>query len=231
MTWPNDFINKIICGDCLEVMKEMPSESVDLIIADPPFNVGLCYGRDFNDKRDPSIYWAWLYDRLEQVFRISKEGARCYVFHTDEGIFRLRGLCESIGYKYHQLLIWYGPNTPCTTRIVKDWSCLHEFIVLFIKGKRTPMLQASVKTTTHAVQIHTRPQSNFKGGRDHPAQKPKGLMAALIARTPGQIILFPFGGSGVGARAAKDLKRDFISIDINPDYCAIKEDRLAQGVL
>lgn len=50
MKWPDDFINKIICGDCLKVMKEMPSSSIDFCIADPPFNVGINYGGNFNDK-------------------------------------------------------------------------------------------------------------------------------------------------------------------------------------
>ena len=56
-------------------------------------------------------------------------------------------------------------------------------------------------------------------------------MKHLIGRTPGKTILFPFLGSGTDTRAAKDLKRNFIGIEINPDYCKIAEERLAQGVL
>ena len=107
---------------------------------------------------------------------------------------------------------------------------MHEHILLFRKGKRTPML-SSHDVNCFSVFIYPSPQRNFKGGRDHPAQKPLELMKHIIYRTPGDLILFPFLGSGIDTRAAKDLKRKFIGIEINPDYCKIAEERLAQGVL
>jgi len=213
------------------VMKEMPPSSVDFCIADPPFNVGKDYG-DFNDKKPEKEYWNWLKIRIKQVFRVLKENSRLYVFHGDKGIFKLKPICESIGFKYHQNLIWHKRNL-CTFRsgrITGDWHFMHENILLFHKGKRTPML-ASRDANCFSVLIYPSPQRNFKYGRDHPAQKPLGLMKHIIYRTPGELILFPFLGSGVDVRAAKDLKRNFIGIEINAHYCKIAEERLAQGVL
>ena len=80
MNYPDDFINKIICGDCLEVMKEMPDESIDFIIADPPFNVGLNYGNNFNDKKPEKEYWKWLELRIQEMFRVLGENSRLYIF-------------------------------------------------------------------------------------------------------------------------------------------------------
>lgn len=231
MIWPDDYINRIICGDCLEVMEEMPDECVDVCIADPPFNVGKNYG-NFNDKKPEIEYWKWLKERIEQIFRVLKKNSRLYIFHGDRGIFKLKPLCESIGFNYHQNLIWHKRNL-CTFRsgrITGDWHFMHENILLFHKGKRTPMI-ADSRANCFSVLIHPSPQTNFKGGRDHPAQKPLQLIKNIIYRTPGGLILFPFLGSGIDTRAAKDLKRNFIGIEINPRYVKIAEERLAQGVL
>ena len=227
-----EIINKIHCGDCLEVMREMPDGCVDFCIADPPFNVGLNYGADFNDKKTEGEYWEWLRIRVQEIYRVLKENSRLYIFHGDSGIFKLKPICESAGFKYAQNLIWHKPNL-CSFksgRITGDWHFMHENILLFHKGKRTSMISTH-QSNCFSVFIYPSPQRNFKGGRDHPAQKPIRLYEDIIARTPGQIILDPFVGSGVIVRAAKDLKRDVIAIDINPDYCKIAEERLAQGVL
>jgi len=230
MNFPDDYLNKIICGDCLKVMKKMPDECIDLCIADPPFNVGKDYG-NFDDKKSEIKYWTWLEKRITEIFRLLGENSRFYIFHTDKNIFTLKPICEKIGFKFHQTLIWYGPNLVGSGgRISRDWSCMHENILLFHKGKRTPML-SSHKTNCFSVQVHVRPQSNFKGGRDHVAQKPYGLLTSIVSRSPGEVILFPFLGSGIDTRAAKDLHRNFIGIEINPKYCKIAEDRLRQGVL
>lgn len=231
LAWPSDFINKIHCADCLEFMKEMPNSSVDFCIADPPFNVGKDYG-NFNDKKPELEYWKWLKERIEQIFRVLKKNSRLYIFHGDRGIFKLKPLCESIGFKYHQNLIWHKRNL-CTFRsgrITGDWHFMHENILLFHKGKRTSMLPSHY-ANCFSVLIYPSPQRNFKEGRSHPAQKPLQLIKHIIYRTPGDLILFPFLGSGIDTRAAKDLKRNFIGIEINPNYCKIAEERLAQGVL
>jgi len=230
MNWPDDFINKVICGDCLEVMKEMPDECVDSCFADPPFNVGLDY-KKFDDRKPGEEYWNWIEVRIREIFRVLKDNSRFYIFHTDIGIFNLRPICEKVGFRYHQQLIWYRPNLTGGTKITKDWHIVFENILLFHKGKRTAMKNSRWARNCFAILTYPSPQRNFSGGRDHPAQKPLGLMKHLIGRTPGKTIIFPFLGSGTDTRAAKDLKRNFIGIEINPDYCKIAEERLAQGVL
>ncbi|GAH87649.1 unnamed protein product, partial [marine sediment metagenome] len=222
---------KIICGDCLEVMRKIPNKSIDLVIADPPFNLGLDYG-NFNDQKEIFEYWNWLDDRIQQIHRVLKNDTRFYIFHSDNGIFELKATCEfNRHFKFHQILVWHRPNLINPRRISRDWHQLHELILLFQKGKRTKMISSATGANCYSVQIHASPQSNFKGGRDHPAQKPISLLAALISRSPGQIFLDPFCGVGTSLIAAKNLKRDFIGIEINPDYCKIAEERLAQGVL
>lgn len=226
-----DIINKIHCVDCLEFMKEMPDGCVDLCIADPPFNVGKDYG-NFDDRKSRGHYWKWIEKRIKQIVRVLKNDTRFYIFHTDHGIYKLKPICEKEGFIFRQQLIWYGPNLG-GAKIKADWAYSHEIILLFHKGKpkKTEMINAIDYSTTFSVQVHSRPQRNYKGGRDHPAQKPVSLLAAMISRTPGQIILDPFCGVGTALIAAKNLKRDFIGIEISEEYCAIARERLAQEVL
>ena len=212
------------------MMGEMPDGCVDLIIADPPFNIGMDFG-DFNDKKSEKEYWSWLKLRIKEIYRILNDSSRLYVFHNDKKIFKLKPVCESIGFTFHQTLIWYGPNFIAPWKVKGDWSYMHEIMLLFHKGKRTKMILAAKNINSSSVQVHIRPQSNYKGGRDHPTQKPISLYSTIFARTPGEIILDPFLGSGSSLVAAKNLKRKFIGIEINADYCKIAEERLAQGVL
>ena len=212
-------------------MRQIPDESVGCCFADPPFNVNLNYGAGFNDKKSPKEYWTWLKERLREIYRILKNPGRLYIFCTDKGVFKLKPICESLGFNYHQMLIWYRPNLAGGRCGIKgDWHYMHEIILLFHKGKRTPM-QIGISYNCFSVLSYPAPQSNFKGGRDHPAQKPVSLMKHLISRTPGNPILFPFLGSGTDTRAAKDLRRDFIGIELNPAYCSIARERLGQEVL
>jgi len=229
MKYPEDFIDKVICGDCLDIMRKMPDESVDLCIADPPFNIGKDYGK-FDDGKNEEIYWHWIESRIKEIYRVLKQGSRFYIFHIDDGIFKLRPICEKYDFKFHQLLIWYRPNLIGRKRIGKSWNCMHENILLFHKGKRTKML-SNRNVNCFNVFIYPSPQSNFKGGRDHAAQKPIGLLADMISRTPGEIILDPFCGVGTSLIAAKNLSRNFIGIEINQEYCNISNEKLKQGII
>lgn len=232
MTYPDDYINQVIEGDCLEVMKGIPDNSMDFCIADPPFNVDKDYQNGFNDKKLESDYFGWLKERCGEIYRTLKDSGRLYIFNTDKNIFILKPLLEALGFSYVQTLIWFGPNLVNNgTKISWDWHCMHEPILLMRKGKRTPMLNAGEITNAFSVLVHTRPQTNFHEGRFHIAQKPLTLLKSIIARTPGQLGLDPFLGVGTFAKAMKDLERDFIGIEINPFYCAIARERLKQEVL
>jgi len=103
-------LNKIIPGDCIEVMKDFPDNSIDIVIADPPFNTGKNYGETYNDRRPSEEYWAWMKDWIKEVYRILKNDTPFYCFHTDNGIFKLRPIIEKAGFVFRQLLVWHHPN-------------------------------------------------------------------------------------------------------------------------
>lgn len=227
MKYPGDFVDKILCGDCLELMRALPNNVVDLVNTDPPYNVGKDYGI-YKDQLDISAYWNWYREVFSEVFRVLKQGY-LYVSCTDYQQNDIKNILTGIGFDYIQTLIWYRPNM-CggTVKITLPWSRFYEPILMFKKGKRKPMLNSGHHhALSHNVLIHSAPQSNYrKNKRYHITQKPVDLYFHLLSRTPGDIVLDPFLGSGTTALACRKLDRHFIGMEINSKFCEITRSRL-----
>ena len=217
MKYPEDFINKIICGDCLEVMKGMPDKSVDLVLTDPPYGIKRDKGfkgfggfggfgtpiarRQYDDD--------WDFDRpkkevFDEILRISKQAIIC------GGNFFADYLPQG-----KHWIVWDKLNTmPTFGDCELIW---------------TNIERCSVKKFTHQYNGLLGKES----ARWHPTQKPIELMRYLIETysEDGQTILDPFLGSGTTAVAAKQLHRNFIGIEISQKYCDIANDRLRQDLL
>lgn len=207
MEWPTDFINKIICGDCFEVMKEMPGKSIDLILTDLP------YGRDvsYDIYKDTEKNW---FNMFEQLMFESQRIATMTILPCCQ--------IEKLPYIYQNfppdwLICWYKGSPGHNAFIgFNDW----EPLLVYGKNK--------------GVQMHdyfkVTPES-LKCG--HPCPKPRAWAEWLISRTTKEndLVLDPFLGSGTTAEACKLLRRNFIGIEISPKYCKLAEERLAQGVL
>jgi DNA modification methylase len=132
-------------------------------------------------------------------------------------IWWFKEIAEGAGWTYVQLLTWCKPNFVSTGKsISQDWNYMSETILLFRKGKRTPMLSDHDAGTTHNWFNVATPQSNFTDGRIHPAQMPFRLCRRILARTPGEPVLDPFAGSGQVCRAAKALGRSWVGIELVP---------------
>jgi len=209
MTYPDDFINKIICGDCLEVMKEIPDKSVDLILTDPPYGINFQsnyrktkYDKIENDDNFP----LWIF---EEFNRIAKRAV--YVFCRWDNLGELP--------KPKSVIAWVKNNWSMGDLLHehgRQWEAIcfypqeeHEFI------KRIP----------DVIRV------NRTGNNLHPTEKPVDLMIQIIQANKGDLILDPFLGSGTTAVACKHLKRNFIGIEISPEYCKIANERLRQGIL
>jgi len=216
MKYPDDFINKIICGDCLEVMKEMPDKCVDLVLTDPPYGINENPYRVANrGKLAKTRYygeWDWDKERIEKK-------------HFDE-IFRISKNQIIFGGNYY---LDYLHPTSCFIVWDKDnfgndfadcelaWTSFKSAVRIF-KWRWSGMLQEYMSN---------------KEIRQHPTQKPLALFTWILKKysKESDLILDPFLGSGTTAEACKLLHRNFIGIEINPEYCKIAEERLAQGVL
>lgn len=212
-------------GDCLQVMATMPDSSVNIVFTSPPYNVGLKY-KDYDDSREWSEYLTWLETVYAEMFRVCADGARVYSILSDRLMFELRSVIERVGFTYTQVLTWCKPNF-CggAGRMSNDWNYMTEQILLFRKGKRTPMLNGV--GNTHSYFVVTGTQSNFKEGRIHPAQFPIELPVKIISRTPGETVFDPFMGSASVGIACLKLERNFIGCEIDPDYFQAAEKRIS----
>lgn len=223
-----NFINKIICGDCLEVMKEIPNNIIDLVITDPPYSINYESGhikqsKDKNYSQKQKVNW----DNFDlktfpfnEIFRILKNNSHLYVFMGFQNLWKMP--------PPDRLLIWDKINE-CGMGDLTDWGYSFECILLYKKGKRAlngkrePSIIKSHKLTNFKMQ------DNIKNKILHPSEKPLKIITKLIEKSsnPNNIILDPFLGSGTTAVACKMLNRNFIGIEKNPDYCKIAEKRLA----
>lgn len=249
MKYPEDFINKIICGDCIEVMKKMPDQEIDMIITSPPYNVGIEYDI-YDDSLSEKDYLSFSKSYLMQCYRILKPDGR-FAAVVPGGIgrspyipvaYKLLFLCEEF-FSLRGTIIWYkgtmfgktawgswqSPSNPG----LRDFS---ELIIIAHKEIATKQDKRESDLTANEFLRFSKdlwfiPPENKR--RDHPAPFPVEIPARLIKFYTyiNDIILDPFVGIGTTARAAKNLKRKYIGIDISPNYCKIAEERLAQGVL
>jgi len=217
LVWPGDFINQIICGDCLEVMNQIPDGAVDLVLTDPPYGVGFkgkatkFHGADgvgYDDFDDDNQYIenvvlpAVSLAMLKSIRMIITPGARqCFKYPAPSEIGGV-----------------YCPGGAGISRW--GFTCMHP-ILYYGKDPKTGCYPNSFKSNAIAE----------KNG--HPCPKPIEWIRWFVDRasTPTDIILDPFLGSGTTAVAAKQLGRKYIGIEINMDYCKIAEDRLRQEVL
>lgn len=216
-------LDKIYCGDCLEIMRTFPDESVDITITSIPFNAKKDYGKTYSDDLPEEKYLKNLDLWFFQMVRVSK--IALYIFTSTRHMEQVRQRLPG----FVQWLFWHRPNI-VSPSLKLPWIPTITPIAMAWKNGRRPMKNGEISCRTFDLIVATSPQSSFGGElhRRHVAQDPVDVIRPLIARTEGKIILDPFLGTGTTLIAAKELGRHFIGIEINPDYCRIAENRLAQ---
>jgi len=205
--------NKIICGDCLEVMKTMKENSVDAIITDPPYNLnkeGI-----IND----NSLWGYEVD----YFRILKNDSWICLYCSISKISEVIKIMEKKGFKYEWIHITYIDNG-----IVRGRIGFNNFMLCLIFSKGNAKLR---NITKDVYKCST--SSKQRNSINHPTPKKVKAIHQLIKgfSNKGDLILDCFLGSGTTAVACKQLGRNFIGIEINPEYCKIAKERLQQEVL
>lgn len=199
MKWPQSFVNQIICGDCLEVMKEMPDKCVDFVFADPPYGINKAEW----DKR-------YIFGFESEILRLSKRGIA-----ITPGQENIKACIENLSLEYKGILAARNINGMTFNKIgFGNW-------IPVILGGDIIRGQDFFEFTIRGIQP------------EHPSPKPFEFILKILHRFTQEddLILDPFLGSGTTAEACKLLHRNFIGIEINPEYCKIAEERLAQGVL
>lgn len=232
------FLNKIICGDVINVMKKMPTGSVDLIITSPPYNLknstgnGMKDGRggkwenaalkngysNHNDCMPCDEYVKWQKDCLTEMMRLIPEDGAIFYNHkrrVQGGILQDRQDITN-GFPVRQIIIWKragGLNFNAGYFLPT-----HEVIFLIAK----PKFKLAPKANAYGdVWEFSQEMKN-----SHPAPFPVKLIDRIVSSTTAQIILDPFMGSGTTALSAINYKRNYIGIDISPEYCEMAKKRI-----
>ncbi len=247
-------LNQIIAGDCVEVMRGLPEASVDLIFADPPYNLQLRgdLHRPDNSRVD-AVDDAWdqfasfeAYDKFTQAWlteakRLLKPNGAIWVIGSYHNIFRVGAALQNQGFWILNDVIWRKSN-PMPNFRGKRFTNAHETMIWASKsegGKYTFNYEA-LKALNEGVQMrsdwvlplctgHER-LKDAHGDKAHPTQKPESLLHRLLvgSTNPGDVVLDPFFGTGTTGAVAKMLGRDFIGIEREAAYRKVAEARIAR---
>src|SRR3989304_4803451 len=242
-------VNKIICGDVLEVMRELPDDSIHLAITSPPYNVGKDYD-NHDDKMESQEHINWLYEVWKETKRVLIPGGRFALNIAPTGIRDFVPLhhdftnqMRNLGMKFRTEIIWYKQTmlkrtawgsfkSPSNPHIVPSW----EYILVFSKDKDkldgNPKMaditrEEFMKFSDGFWQIQ--PETKRKG---HPAPFPEELIYRLTKyySYKGNVVLDMFGGTGTVAVIAARTGRDFIHIDVSKQYCEVAQERLDKEI-
>ncbi|RLF77912.1 hypothetical protein DRN38_07790 [Thermococci archaeon] len=238
---------KIVIGDARDVLKEFPSDYVDLIVTSPPYFALKKYPEHPKaiNMKDLDTYLYDLKKVFEESYRFLKEGSfLCIVvgqYTSKDRSFFIPGhvarLLENIGFKYKREHIWSKPkgtqgiwNRGTTAFLKKPYprntmiNIQHEHILIFQKGNRKRIKENERLTETevkeYAWSLWEIPVSEIK---THPAPFPEEIPKRLIKLYSyrNEIVLDPFLGSGTTAKAALNLNRNCIGIEVNPKYLTL----------
>lgn len=245
-------LNTIIDGDCIEAMNALPANSIDLIFADPPYNLQLKgdLHRPDNSQVD-AVDDAWdkfdsfaVYDKftrewLKAARRLLKPTGAIWVIGSYHNIFRVGAALQDAGYWILNDVIWRKSN-PMPNFRGKRLTNAHETMIWASKeegGKYTFNYEA-LKALNDGVQMrsdwvlpictgHERLKDE-NGDKAHPTQKPQSLLHRVIvgSTNPGDVVLDPFFGTGTTGAVAKMLGRDYIGIEREAAYRNVAEKRL-----
>ncbi len=229
--------------DCLRAMKRLANDSIDLILTDPPYNLGnFMKGRDTNLKKmRENFFGAAGWDDLtseeweksmdgffEESARLLKKGGAMLVFMSIIKVETLIKIAETHGLYYKTTGIWHKLN-PMPRNMNLHFVNSTEAWVYFTYGKRTGTFNNNGKVMHDFFETSVVTNGERKAGK-HPTQKPIALMDHFITvlSNEGDMILDPFMGSGSTGVASKKNKRNFIGIELDENYFQIATRRIQE---
>jgi site-specific DNA-methyltransferase (adenine-specific) len=230
---------EIITGDALIELGNIKSGSVDLIVADPPYNIGKNYGNN-HDIQGFEEYLLFSRNWLAQAHRVLKPTGTLYVFMGFRFISYLYDIIDREFQMYfNSWIVWHYTQGMGKT---KGFSPRHDDILMFTKTKDFKFNLDNARVP----QKYYRERNNMRGAnpgdvwefshvhycngnrQNHPTQKPEGIIERIVLASSyeGDLVVDPFLGSGTTLRVCQQLGRRAIGIEINPDYVAMTKDRL-----
>lgn len=229
------------CGDALELFKGIQNNSVDLIIADPPYNLGKDYGNN-HDLKGFNEYIKFTKQWLLEAKRVLKPTGTIYVFMGVRFISYIYDVLErDLRLSFNSWITWHYTQGLGKT---KGFSPRHDDILMFSKSAKYKFNLDDVRVP----QKYYRERNNMRGAnpgdvwqfshvhysnpnrQDHPTQKPEGIIERMVLASSdiGDVVLDPFSGSGTTLRVCQQLGRNAIGFEMNPEYVESTYKRLAE---
>lgn len=206
-------------GDCLEIMPTLPAQSVDAIIADPPYGAKrpsawrLAAERFKEIEGNDAIHAEW----LTEAYRLTRDGGAIYVFVCWQNMETWRQEIERAGYRVRSCIVW-DKIIHGLADIATCWAPQHEMILFASKG-RHELARPRPKDVIRTQRVNARSLL-------HPYEKPVSLFIPLIQATAGGVFLDPFMGSGTTGVACVQTGRSFVGIEKDAKYFDIAKQRI-----
>jgi len=227
--------NKVYEMEALELLKQLPDNSIDLVLTDPPYNINKADWDNFEN------YLEWCENWLEECKRVLKPNGSIYVFASYYWVSYLSVIMD----KKFKLINWIIWNYRSGFGVRTKWASRYEPILFYVMNEKNYTFNLDEVRIPHRcpdkrnnpigrnptdVWDIERISGNYKERTKHPTQKPLEVIKRIIqaSSNKGEIILDCFGGSGTTAVACKELGRNFICSDINEEYVKIANSRLSE---
>jgi len=245
--------NQILSGNCVEMMKGLPSRSIDLIFADPPYNLqlgGNLHRPDNSRVNGVEDEWDKFssfaeYDKFSKEWlleakRLLKDDGAIWVIGSYHNIFRLGAMLQDLGFWILNDVIWRKTN-PMPNFRGRRFTNAHETMIWASKSEDSKYRfnYDAMKALNEDLQMRSdwtlplctgaeRLKKN-DGQKAHPTQKPESLLHRVIMSSTeiGDVVLDPFFGTGTTGAVAKKLGRDFIGIEREKEYIQVAKERIA----
>src|SRR6201997_2279991 len=254
---PVDYLDRLLFGNCIELMKSLPEGSIDMVFAAPPYNLQLGGEllRPDNSKVDAvdddwdrfdsfEAYDAFTKTWLRECRRVLKDDGALWVSGSYHNIFRVGATLQDLGFWILNDIVWRKSNPMPNFKGVR-FTNAHETLIWAARARgarRYTFNYDALKLANDDIQMRsdwTLPLATGEervkdaaGAKAHPTQKPEALLHRVILATtrPGDVILDPFFGVGTTGAAAKRLGRRYVGIEQNPGYVSLARSRIEKVI-
>ncbi len=223
-------LNKIYNMDCLEYMRTLQDESVDLIVTDPPYkvtskgNAGTMGGMMKSTYMDGKIFKhnnIKPQEYIPEFYRLLKDGSHCYIMTNHVNLQEILNVATNSGFKFIKSLVWNKGNKISGTYYMSQF----EYILFFRKGRGKKINKCG---TADILEVQNKKTKGEDGKNLHDTEKPVELMKILIENSSqeGDLVFEPFMGIGATVIASLELNRRCIGVELDETYFNIAKERI-----
>lgn len=247
-----EYLNKILQGDCIETLKKLPENSIDLIFADPPYNMQLeddlirYEGTKFDGVDDawdkfPTLeaYAEFCTQWITECKRVLKKNGSLWIIGSFQNIYKIGSILQDMGFWIINDIVWSKSN-PVPNFSGTRFTNAHETILWVVKDKKAkPTFNyKTMKDYNGGKQMKSvweiplctgnERLKDENGHKVHSTQKPEEILKRIILSTSkeGDIVLDPFFGTGTTGAVAKKYNRNFVGIEMDETYCKAAQERI-----